>query len=354
MIFLVDFPLQPLDVEEFETRADRLRDGVLSFAPRLFVEDGAVGGGSRASELRLRVVTDSSVVALYFRSLLHRTPLYSPEVFPRTLTVYVATLGGAAAGSPFAAIDIDAGAASGTVLASGAVPLSSLRDAMGVAAGHLQALGGYRSVRGGGAQSPNLAEARADGVLDWYARDGHVYAQPSEPHPDLLTLGGGSVAVSGSGGVALVLGARAGALVGAAATAGRLVGAHHVVWGPRTLTPLWAGVSLPAAPAAPLPGVCGERGALFTQSSVTAPLLCGPGASVAPSSLFIIEASAPTSGAPVTGAPEAVVARVATAAGGLTAKQTAKLAARLAGGSVGVTAVPTEAAAAALLGLALQ
>jgi hypothetical protein len=47
---------------------------VLSYAPRLFVEDGAVGA-SRASEVRVRVITDSPVVALWARNALQRVPL---------------------------------------------------------------------------------------------------------------------------------------------------------------------------------------------------------------------------------------------------------------------------------------
>jgi len=77
-------------LQVFEGKMKDLLDNRLSFAPRLLVQDGAIGS-SRATEIRTRFITDSPVTALAARALLHRIPLYSPVVFPRTITVYAAT-----------------------------------------------------------------------------------------------------------------------------------------------------------------------------------------------------------------------------------------------------------------------
>jgi len=185
------------------------------------------------------------------RALLFRTPLYAPEVFPRTVTVYVAS---ETPESPSTYVDINAQRAAATVLASGNVPLGALRHAIAAAASTLHSLGGYQSVKGGSAQSPNLAAARSDGVLEWYARDGHVYSKPGATPPDLLTLRGAAVMLPAAGNAtaeaALVIGATTGILENAAAGAQRLLAAHHVVWHRSadtkhdTLAPLWAGASL--------------------------------------------------------------------------------------------------------------
>lgn len=78
------------DVEEFEAEMAEVLDNKLSFAPMLFVQDGAMGA-SRSTEIRTRVITDSPLTALAARALLHRLPLYNAQVFPRTITVYAAT-----------------------------------------------------------------------------------------------------------------------------------------------------------------------------------------------------------------------------------------------------------------------
>lgn len=78
------------DVEEFEAELADVVDNRLSFAPMLFVQDGAMGA-SRSTEIRTRVITDSPLTALAARALLHRVPLYNAQVFPRTITVYAAT-----------------------------------------------------------------------------------------------------------------------------------------------------------------------------------------------------------------------------------------------------------------------
>jgi hypothetical protein len=149
----------------------QIRDECLSYAPRLFVEDAAVGSTASA-EVRVRVVSDSPVASLYFRSLLHKIPLYSPQAFPRTITVYVASLAGpdigAARGmaSPYTVVDVDPATARGTVLIAGAVPLSAMRDALASAASTLQIAGGYRH-RLGGSHVPAIAEAQSEGYAAW-------------------------------------------------------------------------------------------------------------------------------------------------------------------------------------------
>jgi hypothetical protein len=214
---------------------------VLSFAPHLYVEDGAVGS-SRATELRVRVVTDSPAHALAYKTLLHKIPLYAPEAFPRTITVYVATL---AQGEqqPYVVVDIESNRA--TVLAVGHASVTAVKDAVSFAAARLMTAGGYRHVAGGDLNSPNLAEARADGVLDWYLRDGHHYAAATDPHPDILALPH-AVVVSGQDGkgASLVLSSSAkdlGEVSALAAKAGRLASSGAVWHASEGLSSMWAG-----------------------------------------------------------------------------------------------------------------
>lgn len=56
------------DIDEFEERADTLRLS-FSYAPRLFVHDGAVGA-NREAAIRVRVITDSADYALFARTML--------------------------------------------------------------------------------------------------------------------------------------------------------------------------------------------------------------------------------------------------------------------------------------------
>jgi len=79
-----------VDVEEYEAALRETVEDRLSFAPQLFVQDGSVGA-SRATEIRTRIITDSPLTALVARAALHRIPLYAPQAFPRTITVYAAT-----------------------------------------------------------------------------------------------------------------------------------------------------------------------------------------------------------------------------------------------------------------------
>ena len=354
-----------MDIDEFEERRESLIDDSLSFARRLFVEDGCLGG-NRDAELRVRVITDCPATALGMRSLLHRTPLYDPEVFPRTLTVYVATavvgaieagrLSSAQAGTPpgapapspdapvapYTVVDVDPVTARGTVLAAGDVDMASLKAAISRAAAGLMAAGGYRSVPGGD-HVPSLAGARADGVLDWYLKDGHVVAAPNAPHPDLLLLAGADVVLPVDGGAPTVVVGGTGALAGAAAAAGRLYAAGGAVWHPSALTSLWAGVSTPSAltgGSAPLPL---PRGALVAHGRAHLPL-SGPKGVPAPARVVVIAAGGGDVATP------SAAARVVAGVAGVAGKGVDKLTARLAG--VEVKVVGTEAEAVALLGLA--
>ena len=297
----------------------------------------------------MRVVSDSAAAALFFRSLLQRTPLYAPEAFPRTLTVLVATLaapaGVAAArgkAGPFTVVDVDPLAARGTVLAVGAAPLSAVAEAVATAAAQLMTLGGYRHVPGG-AQNAALAAARADGVLDWYLRDGHVYADKAAPHPDLLALPRGADVVREreGGGVALVVGAAPGLVAAPAAAAGRLFSAGGAVWhASGALSALWAGLSAPAPLqaqlAAKLPLV---RGSLVAEGMATLPLAGAARAAPAPGRVIVVGGG---------GGGDAAAA--IKAACGLTDRQAEKLAARLKA-SGAVSAVADAKAALAALGL---
>jgi len=299
-------------------------------------------GTTRESEVRVRVVTDSPAVALFFRDILPRTPLYAAEAFPRTLTVLAATLaapeGVAAArgkSGPFTVLDVDPLQARGTVLAVGACAPEAIADAVAAAAGQLMALGGYRHVPGG-AQNASIAAAREDGSLAWYLRDGHTYADKSAPHPDLLALRNADAVfeAGAAGGVALVLGAPAGVVAGTAAAAGRLFAAHSVVWGAAGLSAMWSGLSVPAAlqqqHAKALPLV---RGSLVAGGRVMLPLAGAARAAPSPTRVIVV------------GAPDARTAS------GLTDKQAEKLASRMAAGAQ-VMKVADAAEAMKLLGLA--
>jgi len=310
--------------------------------------------------VRVRVVSDSAAAALFFRSMLQRTPLYAPEAFPRTLTVLVATLaapaGVAAArgkAGPFTVVDVDPLSARGTVAAVGAAPLAHVAEAVAVAAGQLMTLGGYRHVAGG-AQNAALAAARADGVLDWYLRDGHVYAPKDAPHPDLLPLprgadvvrekeGAGGAGAASAGAVALVIGAAPGAVAAPAAAAGRLFSAHAAVWhAGGGVSAMWGGLSAPAplqaALAAKLPLV---RGSLVAEGAATMPLAGAPRAAPAPRRVIIV-------GGAGAGADAAAAIK---AACGLTDRQAEKVAARLAASGAAVSVVADAKAALAALGL---
>lgn len=332
---------QVMDIEEFEGRVQSVRDDCLSYAPRLFVEDGAIGS-SRTSELRVRVISDSSVTALAFRSLLNRIPLYNPEIFPRTVTVYAASLASSAiaagkdasgaAAKPYTVVDVDPATSKAVVIAVGDVSIASLRQAVATAAGRLMQLGGYRHVKGGD-QNPNLRKVREDGVLEWYIKrgDAHWYPPASDAHPDLLALPA-DVVVGKDNSISLVLGGSS-ALSGAAAKAGRLYAAHDAVWTPEGVTAFWGGTSLPTASApAPLP-----RGALQAEDSAYVPL-AGPKAVPAPAQVIVI------------GGTGEDAASKALSVAGLDDKRAEKLKARLAAG-VKVVAVATEAEAIKALGL---
>ena len=341
--------VQLISLDAFDARLDAARDEALSFAPRLFVEDGAVSA-CREAELRVRVVTDSSIVALALRSLLHRTPLYSPEAFPASLTVYH-TRGSSGVNAPVTSVDVDARAGTAIVLAEGAVTLAALRNAVAAAAGSLYAAGAPRSVPASIARSPNLAAARADGVLGWYVRDGHVYAPPGAVAADALALCGDIVLPAqgeDSPTTLIVGGAAGGAVAAAAARAGRLLAAHHAVWlrsppgsaKPWTaLSSLWAGASLPEQAAGGTPP---PRGAVIMDGSVTAPL-AGAAASIratrGPIRVVVIGRDA------VMGVSAAMVGPASTSDG-----LAARVAQRLDGAHVDTVA--DEAAAVRLLGLA--
>lgn len=305
-------------------------------------------GSSRSAEVRVRVVTDSPVVALYFRNMLHRTPLYAPEAFPRTITVYAATLASDAIAAargvgPYTVVDVDPRTSRGTVVAAGPVSFAALRDAVACAAAQLQVAGGYRHVPGGSHNSA-IAAARADGVLGWYMRDGHYYAPAAEAHPELVPVRGDLVAEADGKGFALVVGAGSGAVAGPAAAKSRLYAGHDVVLTPTGVASTWAGVSVPAAvQAAAANALPLTAGAVVAQAAATLPL-SGPKEARAPSRIVVVGGGA---GAIAAGD---VAARVK-AATGMTDKAAAKLTARLAANAVPAVGAANDAEALKLLGL---
>jgi hypothetical protein len=311
------------------------------------VEDATVGS-SRLTEVRVRVITDSPVVALYFRNLLHRTPLYSPEIFPRTLTVYAATLATpdstAARGTknPFTVVDVDPQSSRGVVLSVGNVNLSSIADALNTAASQLVTLGGYRSV-GGGNHNVNIAKARAENVLHWHVRDGHYYAPTSEAHPDILPIKG-DVVMNSSNTPSLVIG---GSVAAPAVVKNKLYTSNGTLWSSTLgLTSTWSGVTLPNNVVKENSKVLSlVRGALTSQGTTVLPLTNQAKTVGQPSSIVVINGS--KTGSISTADAPALIKSVA----GLTDKQVEKLTSRLSGGKITVTGVPNVAEAAKTLGL---
>jgi hypothetical protein len=307
----------------------------------LYVEDAAVGG-DRTSEVRVRVISDSPLLSLALRSLLHTTPLYDPEVFPRTITVYAATQGSSE--KPYTAVDVDTAGAKAVVLSVGNVSLADLTKAIATAAATLQHAGGYRHVPGG-SQNPNIREARAgmlqscthtphssnsmydihaDGILDWYVRDGHYYAPASEAPVDLLSLSDATVVTSG-GTTALVLGST-GAVAAAAAAKGRLFASQGAVWHSAGLSALWAGLSVPTSVfEANKAAFASASGYVNAFGSVTIPLKASRTV-VSPSKIILVNAAGGTN-LPVGLSNNAVPkwqSRVSSIAGGVTAVQSEK------------------------------
>lgn len=315
----------------------QLRSETLSYAPRLFVEDAAVGS-SRTSELRVRFITDSPVLALAARSFLRKIPLYSAEAFPRTLVVYAGTLAAPDSTAmkgiegPYTVVDVDPTVSRGVVMSVGNVSIEDIKEAIATAAGELQVIGGYRHVPGG-FHVAGIAEARRDGVESWYFTDRHYYASPEEPHPTLVTLKN-TVAVTDNDKNVLVVGA-SNKLSAKAVRADRLYAAEAVTWTPTGVDAFFGGASFPSSIVKGEEALPLVRGALLVQGNVELPL-SGAKSVSHPSQVFVVGGK--------TGkleGEEAVAAIVAAA--GLSTNQAAKLSELITKSGAVITGVASEA-----------
>ncbi|CEG35729.1 hypothetical protein PHYSODRAFT_348042 [Plasmopara halstedii] len=106
----------------------------LSTEPNLFTQDGAVGS-FKDDRTRVRVISDSPLVALFAQNLLVRVPIKDPHA-ARPIVVYVATGGEFKGKEPQAQLLIDNdddGATFVKVVITGAANLSTVQDAVGLA-----------------------------------------------------------------------------------------------------------------------------------------------------------------------------------------------------------------------------
>lgn len=239
------------DIDEFEERFEKLKES-FSAQPNLFVEDGAVGS-DRASEIRVRVITDSANYALFFRNMLSRVPLKDAQTFPRPLTVYIATNHDDGA---YSVSDFDPETGRGVVAVSGSPGFEPVLRQIEHVAAQMFDHGGYQGQRGGGHR---LQLAREDGSLEF--DDSHYIADSGAE--DLLFLrGSASLADDGSTTIH----------VGDEPPAGALHAAHACVWNAAGVAQFWGGANLQSAPDAARGAIaCTGRTAVPVESALTAP-----------------------------------------------------------------------------------
>lgn len=102
--------------------------------PHLYTQDGAVGS-FKDDRTRVRVISDSPLVALFAQSLLVRVPIKDPHA-ARPIVIYVATGGEFKGKEPQAQLLVDNnddGATFVKVVITGAADLSTVKDAIGLA-----------------------------------------------------------------------------------------------------------------------------------------------------------------------------------------------------------------------------
>ena len=274
--------LELMDVEMFDTLRERVKDD-LHLRKRLFVEDAAVGS-YRTSEIKVRLITDSPELNLYFRNVLVRVPVPDVDLFPRHIVVVANTHSPVrdAQGKPFVVSDIDPDTAlssKATVLASGPVPMHQIQRHVAHCASQLALMGGYRHCSGA-----SHSQQRAMAQEDWdiFPDDPYWKADPAAPHPDLLVVPG-EVLLNATGQGSLIVNPKQGTdavlqqLAGEAGPAGSstkaetrakaspnanakegdgqaavdmtsrgLYAAHHCVWDADRVSRLWGGASLPS------------------------------------------------------------------------------------------------------------
>lgn len=231
-----------MDVGQFEELDAAVKDDLYD-RKRMFVHDGVLGS-ERSSQTRVRVVTDSPDVALFVANMLHSTPLYNAETFPRNIVVVANTQWAQA--EPVVASDVNLeaeGSVKCTVVAAGPVPFQAIARHIAHCGAQLASASGWTNQPGGGA--PALAAVET-GTRELYVEDRHWRpasgAAPGAVHLPATALAGAK------GGISLVFGS--GVDVPAAAHADKkvtLVAAHHSVWSAGGVSRAWAGLSVPEA-----------------------------------------------------------------------------------------------------------
>lgn len=252
---------------------------------------------------------------------------------------------GAVADAASVAVDVDPATARATVLLRGPVSASAFANAIAVAGGALSIAGGYRHVPGG-AHDPNLSEARSDGVLDWYLRDGHFYARADEPQPETALLAPGAATVLGR---TLVIGrdVLAAAVSSGALAGGKVQSGAGAVWHPTEgVSAPFAGLLMPAAAASGAAAAALPAGSVIYGGEAVVPWAAAAARSFGAPSRVVVVGERPAGGAsPV----DAAIAAVAKASGWANAneKADARLRARLSAPGVAIEFAPSPAAAAA-------
>ncbi|KAL3671082.1 hypothetical protein V7S43_004264 [Phytophthora oleae] len=129
--------IQEVDVSivfnDFEGLYEKVTEH-LSTEPNLYTQDGAVGS-FKDDRTRVRVISDSPLVALFAQSLLVRVPIKDPHA-ARPIVLYVATGGEFKGKEPQAQLLVDnddEGATFVKVVVTGAVDLATVKDAVGLA-----------------------------------------------------------------------------------------------------------------------------------------------------------------------------------------------------------------------------
>lgn len=233
------------DIDEFEGRFTTLKESLM-FQDQLFVEDGAVGS-DRASEIRVRVISDNADYALFFRNMLVRVPLKDPQTIPRPLTVYIASNSG---DGDYSVSDFDPDTGKGVVAVSGSPGFTAVRQQVEHVAGQMLQHGGYQSIGGGGAR---VDLARKDGML--FFPDDHYTA--TEGADKLVLLPGNAVA--NADGTSTIT-------IGAAAQSGAFA-THACIWNEDGVAQLWAGGQYPGATDAPRGSIRGSNSTVRSNSA---------------------------------------------------------------------------------------
>ncbi|RLN02391.1 hypothetical protein BBJ28_00005492 [Nothophytophthora sp. Chile5] len=126
--------IKEVDVDVVFGEFEPLYEQHLSTEPNLYAQDGAVGS-FKDDRTRVRVISDSPLVAQFAQSLLVRVPIKDTHA-ARPIVVYVATTGEFKGKAPQALLLLDKddeGVTFAKVVITGAADLTSVKDAIGLA-----------------------------------------------------------------------------------------------------------------------------------------------------------------------------------------------------------------------------